>query len=208
VDGYTELTLTDLGRDYYMPTTTTASREAELAFLSQPPVFKFLIDKFDGSMLPSSGMLANLLSREFKIPGSWIGRVAQSFVTTASELGVLDQSGRLRYDAAKHKAGAIPGRSLVPVGGDQPQPNASESVYAPYMDLSGASVEATMPEQSPTPAAAQFVPNVHGANVWVYRDAAGATVKLETPSTLTMALWDRLKAYIEILKPDAQAKEG
>src|SRR5262249_1728253 len=109
-------------------------------------------------------------------------------------------------DAAKHRAGAQPGRSLVPVGADPPQQSASESVYAPYMDLSGASVEATMSE--PSPQTVQFVPNVQGANVWVYRDAAGATVKLETPSTLTTALWDRLKAYIEILKPDTQAKEG
>jgi hypothetical protein len=208
VDGYKELMLTDGGRDYFMPTTTNASREAELGFLSQPSVYSFLIEKFDGSTLPAAGMLGNVLTRQFKIAPSWSGRVAQNFLTAANDLGVLDQGGRLRYDAAKHKAGAQPGRSLVSVGTNQPQQSAPESVYGPYVDLSGASVEATMSEPSPMPQSVQFIPNVHGANVWVYRDAAGATVKLETPSTLTTALWDRLKAYIEILKPDAQAKEG
>lgn len=45
----------------------------------------------------------------------------------------------------------------------------------------------------------------YGGNVWVYRDASGGAVRLETPDTLSKALWDRLKAYVEILKPDDQA---
>jgi hypothetical protein len=41
------------------------------------------------------------------------------------------------------------------------------------------------------------------ANVWTYTEGGGA-VRLETTESISFALWDRLKRYVEVLKPSKE----
>jgi hypothetical protein len=182
VDGHTALRLTDLGRDHFMPTTENGARCAELEFLSQPPTFSFLIEKFDGSTLPAANILANLLAREFGIPDSWNGRVAQIFISSANDLGVIDQGGCLRYDSAKHKAA---GAVQMP----------------PRNDTSSGEVQAAQRPQQNQPGGTtdnpqQTKPNNRKSKVWVWED-----IRLETPGDLTLDEWEQLRDYVGILRP-------
>jgi hypothetical protein len=185
VDGYKELMLTDVGRDYFLPTTAFDTPRAELAFLSQPEVYSFLIEKFDGSTLPTVPMLGNLLSRHFGIASSWSNRVAQNFLSAANDLGVMDQGGRLRYDAAKHKT------SVSSCSQDEGAP---ATIEAPTLKV-GANI--VPPRINSGPA---VNPN---SSIWV----RGA-IRLETPSDMSLADWLRLQKYVEILRPDEEAMEG
>lgn len=190
VDGTSELFLTDAGRKYFFPTTDSESRAAELSFLVHPPSFATLVDELDGSRLPSTSMLANLLGRKCGVPTSWRVRAAQIFVSAATDMGVLDQGGNLRYAAAKHMAGTEHGMAASPM-----RSAAHETIPPPST-------------QNPLPSGIAGSPISGGAeNVWVYRDGTG-TIRLETPTQLTYAMWDRLTKYVDILRPSNGPTEG
>ncbi len=81
VEGTSELSLTNISREYFFPTSENGSRMAELEFLVQPTAFYHLIKRFDGSKLPKPTILGNLLGKECGIPASWRIRAAQIFMT-------------------------------------------------------------------------------------------------------------------------------
>jgi hypothetical protein len=197
VDGYTELVLTDLGRDYFMPMSDTAKRAAELSFLKQPPVYEFLISKFDGSTLPAPGILSNLLGREFGIPKSWSARVAQTFVTIASEIGVLDQGGRLRFHAAVHASGGG-SRSDQAEGHEESHKQIQGSISVGSeltrgdVFYSGPSATAFLPAGRRT---VDPLPN-QTTTVWSHEG-----LRVETPVKMTKVLWQKLTKYVALMEP-------
>lgn len=187
VDGYMELMLTDNGRDFFLPTSDSARRLAELAFLGSPPAFDFIIRTFDGGVLPQPQHLGNLLGRQFKIGPGWSLRVAQIFTTSAGDLNVIDQAGCLRYDANKHQAGGANG--FRPSGTSSPTPEAPMTIDTTAQDA------ATFTSAAPP------LPAARGANsVWVF-----GGIRLETPDTLSHATWVRLRKYVEIIEPEEPA---
>ena len=129
---------------------------------------------------------------------SWRNRAASFFINTAQDLGVVDAGNFLRYAAAKHSVGPVLSRSDVEAGENESD-RAADVIYN-----DGANTVVMQAKSSPRPAAAAN----YGGNVWVYRDAAGGAVRLETPDTLSKTLWEKLTAYVKILEPDDQGKEG
>ncbi|MCE9544038.1 MAG: hypothetical protein K8T25_00710 [Planctomycetia bacterium] len=176
VEGGAELRLTDLGRDYFAPTTSDESRLAELEFLAQPTAFSFLIDKFDGSKLPGKGMLANLLGRACGVPQSWRDRVAQLFISATNDLGVVDASGSLRYSAAKHHAG------------QHMRPTAVDAITNPMAIAPPAAVHQSDAARLSAPADRK--------DVW---ESGG--LRLEMPDPLPRHLWERLKKIVDAMEP-------
>lgn len=210
VEGHLELRLTPVACDYFFPLSEDARHSAELEFLSAPPAFQHLLERYDGSRLPSTSIINNELGRNCGVPDTWRTRATSFFLGAAQDLGVIDGGNFLRYAAAKHSAG-----NYTPQGTTEGlEPVVTENVpLAVAVGRMNAppirgTIETTRPEpQSWSPTAADFMPEVRGQNVWVYRDTEGGTVRLETPEKMSKALWDRLKAYLEILKPETQAKE-
>lgn len=196
VEGTRDMSLTLAGQDYFQPISESSRRSAELKFFASPRAFQFLIDRFDGKVVPGSELLANLLVRYDQAPTSWAVRVASFFTVTANSLGLIDGRGFLRFDATMHKLRAEPST----IESDEATPSAwidPSKEDAPSLLISG-------PNARMIAAPTHMIPGTESmaatGNVWVYTESGG-TVRLETPDPLPLALWERLTKYVEVLRP-------
>jgi hypothetical protein len=192
--------LTEDGNRYFFPTSDGERRQAELAFLATPPAYKFIIGRFDGDRLPTVEILANLLTREGLAPPSWSARAASFFAHSASELGVVDGSGFLRYRAAVHTVARVE-QDVDKVEQDVDKKESSDEARRGFNQEVGTNESTERTHENKKMAGATAT----NSNVWVYSEA-GATVRLETPNDLPKALWERLKRYVEMLGPARPGK--
>lgn len=194
VEGLRTLKLTDAGNEFYFPTTDCGERTAMFSFLASPAAFRFLISKFDGSRVPDTSLLTNMLHRQQGVPMSWAARAAGFFLSAAAEAGALDNKGFLRYAAGLHSTGQQPAPSHREPVSAQPGPPAS-----PEVDVAD--------DQSPLDQPVQWTRFRSKSNLWTYNEAGG-TLRLETPDPLPRALWDRLTKYVKMLEPSDQQGGG
>jgi hypothetical protein len=200
VDGFAELSLTELAREYFYPTTANGKRVAELNFLIKPTAYAFLVKYFDGSRLPGTPLLGNVMGKNCGVPKSWQLRAAQIFVNAAEELNVLE-GGYLRYHAAVHAASLLGGPSHIEPPMTSPQ--MEEMAAAMTKHFSG-STSVTRPLQTTSPPSTS---SAQPSNVWTWSEDGG-TVRLETSIPLPLPLWQRLEKYVEAIKPANSNKEG
>jgi hypothetical protein len=102
IEGRSAYTLTENAKRYFFPTSNTDKIEASLLFLQTPSGFAEIIKRFDGQKLPEPQMLANIFHTQLHVPESWAVRAASFFLRSAQHIGVVDEQGFLRFDAAKH----------------------------------------------------------------------------------------------------------
>jgi hypothetical protein len=102
IEGRSAYTLTENAKRYFFPTSTSDKIEASLSFLQSPSGFAEIIKRFDGQKLPETQMLANIFHTQLRVPESWSVRAATFFLRSAQHVGVVDEQGFLRFDAAKH----------------------------------------------------------------------------------------------------------
>lgn len=181
ITGRGEYTLTESAQRYFSPMSEADRKEALLSFLLSPPAFAKLVNKYDGTKIPTGDYLANVFASQFGVGKSWASRVANIFAKTAEMAGVLDSHGFLRYEA-----------TLRGLKTTQPL----HTIGKPVMEEGAASIQdSQLPIESPShPSKIK-----EGTTVWAYK-----SVRLETPETLTIGLWEKLRQYVEILKPDDQ----
>ena len=189
VDGMRALVLTEVGKEYFFPTSETGKELSLLAFIGSPPAYRFLIERFDGNRMPHPTIMANLVKRECGVPESWATRVATMFVSIMTDANLIDGTGHLRYGAGLHslQSGSTQQRPLPefeePTIGSHPAPITAISLLPSKNQLPVSRI-ASSPE----------------INVWVFTED-GRTVRLETPDQLSKKLWDRLKKYVDVLEP-------
>jgi hypothetical protein len=185
VEGTRGLALTEKGERYCYPMTEHDQRQAELDFLNTPKAFHFIIDRYDGNKLPSASMLANLLITTSMVPKSWAGRVAGLFTSSATEIGVLDTAGYLRFEAATHTNGGKRGAdSNGKVTEEIPQiPKAAGELFKPKDQPR---------DESPKP----------GITLW-----RSGPVRVETPEPMTKEIWSRLRKYVDSLEPESEPEK-
>jgi hypothetical protein len=196
IEGTRALKLTDLGHDYFFPTTESSARHALLWFIKTPAVFGKLIDRFDGKRLPGANLLANLVNREFGVPPSWAARTASLFISSLGDYELIDDGGFIRYGAAVHKAGRATAGVTTENGSD-----------TALLDQQAAATQSSLAGSMPSRSADSVSPVKAGTNVWQFTEAGG-TVRLETPDPLPKELWSRLKRYVNVLNPDPKDDEG
>ncbi|MDQ6630671.1 MAG: hypothetical protein M3Y82_02810 [Verrucomicrobiota bacterium] len=114
IEGRSSYTLTEIAKRYYFPTSDSDKVEASLLFLSSPSGFAEIIKRFDGQKIPETKMLSNIFHTQYRVPESWSLRAAQFFVRSAQKIGVIDEQGFLRFDAAKHGASTSTNEKLLP----------------------------------------------------------------------------------------------
>jgi hypothetical protein len=198
IQGRSDYFLTPEAKRYFYPTNDRDQHLARLGFLTNPSAFKLLIERFDGGRMPSAEILRNVLITYANVPQSWAPRAASLFVASAKECGVVDSKGFLRYRASQQsERGRQLGDQERPVGGQQ----TGETELDDNFNSGNADSATSQPIQG-----VEGVPTRAGANVWVYSEA-GATVRLETPVNLPMALWERLSKYVQVLKPSDQGAQ-
>jgi hypothetical protein len=195
VEGTRELSLTELGHDYFFPQSEGDQRRAYLGFFGAPPVYQATIQRLDGQRLPSAQILANQLHVQTGVPRSWATRAASLFLTTAAELGVVDDGGFLRYEVALHQAGKDGAAS-------RPSGTADLAVSPATLTGTAHSFAPSLTPRLPVTAAMDSK-----ANVWTFSEAGG-TVRLETPDPLPWPLWDRLTRYVKMLEPATKTAEA
>ena len=190
VDGRGTYTLTQLALDYFTPTDEKQRGRAKLAMLKGPSIYEALIDRFDGSRLPPTETLANIIQREYDVNESWKPRVASLFVNSLRDAGVLDSDGFLRYSAKLHAVGSN--------GGENPdETRATETgdgrttVAADRRQAAPSQPAGRTRDESPPPL---------GVNSWTFR-FGGGYVRLDTSDDMPLALWNKLNQYVQVLKP-------
>jgi hypothetical protein len=113
-------------------------------------------------------------------PVSWKDRIASFFVKSAENVGVIDSQGFLRIKAAIHSSVVSPmGPKMI-----SPAVSPRESVEAPISSEPGDGL----------------------SNVWDF-SYKGKSVHLVTPAEIEKPLWDKLNAYIQVIKPEAGDKK-
>ena len=96
IDGRGGYSLTELGRQYYLPTNDTDRNAAAYQALQRPPVFAKIFARFQGQRLPANQLLGNIVHTESGIPASWKDKVASLFVKSATAIGAVDAQGMLK----------------------------------------------------------------------------------------------------------------
>jgi hypothetical protein len=188
IDGRTEFKLTELSRGIFLPT-EDPDRQRRLALLQAcrgPGAFAVLIDRYDGSKLPSPELLGNVLSQELGIPESWKVRIVTYFIKSMQLSGALNQDGFLRHKAELQKLGSgssghIQEREHVRSQDDERRVDERRKPLDPAED-----------------------DNQEGVVVWKY-PFKGRTLRIETPEDMTPEIWNKLKRYIDVLNPDPNA---
>jgi hypothetical protein len=201
VSGSAELILTDVGRAYFYPTTESAKKLAELSLLTIPTAYAYLVKEYDGSRIPSTEIIANKLGK-CGVPESWRMRAAQIFVSTATEFGVLDQGGVLRFAASMHITGQQIAEDPVELQQSNNQNGSNQQTSEPTQAIDQQSTSSTTGRAWPVHSLIE-----PGTNVWSFSEQAG-TVRVETPPTLTPSLWKRLKKYVDLIEPTDETTEG
>ena len=180
IDGWGSYTLTDIGRNYFYPTSEEDKKRAALTMLKTPAGFSFIIQRFDGELLPPVETIGNILDQEVGLTDSWKDRLALLFVKSAQHLGIIDAGGYLRYDAEMHSKSIIdPAEQEMALNSATPS-TAGQSGSAQFPQ-GGQHVTLNIPKQS----------------VWKHRE-----ITLQTPEVMTKELWEKLNAYVQILKPE------
>ena len=180
IEGRSDYSLSESAKQYYFPTGESDRTLALLGFLASPSAFSQIIKRFDGGKLPPRQLLANILHRELRVPASWKDRVAAFFQNAAELVGCLDSSGFLRFRALKEGllSKSRPGSNVIPMQADKAHVSPSAQAVG----------EASHPESGIE------------SNVWNF-SFKGKAVRLSTPSELDSPLWEKLNAYVQLLKP-------
>lgn len=189
IDGRGSYSLTEIGKAYFHPTTETEKKSALLKALQSPPVFSRLLARFDGGRLPALNLLSSVLHRENNIGDAWSGRIASLFLSALKDVGVIDPSGFLRFGATVKSLEQSNG---LPIEADPVPP-------APHFAPTTNEPQAVPPAASVKPTAAVVIDDPD-LNSWSFRLGDGV-VRVQTSHELTPALWKKLNAYVQVLKP-------
>lgn len=190
IQGWGTYSLSEIGKEYLLPTDENQKRRAILKMVKCPEVFEKLIERFDGSRLPNAEILFNILHRDFHVAESWRGRVSSLFSSALRMADAIDDAGFLRYSALMHTASSGSGE-LAEEGGR----SAVNSMSPPEPPMIADSVD-----ESRKRAPLVFSKFGDDLNVWAFK-LGGGTVRLETSDNLPLELWKKLDQYVQVLKP-------
>jgi hypothetical protein len=202
ISGRGSYSLTELAKQFFYPTDDQQKRVAQLRMIKGPVVFEKLIERFDGNKLPSSEMLKNIIRREFDVADSWIDRTVSLFMNALKVVGVLDESGFLRFGSAMHGASSsniANAEAELAARLSTPATNQLALAVTPVGGISKGLLPTPKPEIGPASSAGPSE-----ACVWMFR-MRDAWVRVETSNDMPRALWDKLAQYIKVLEPP---KEG
>ena len=90
--------LTDDGKRLIFPTSTDETKRIRIKCFCSPPLYRKLIDRYEGKALPSQTALENLLLHEYGISTAAKTTASQMFLHSIEQLA-LSQSGILVLDA-------------------------------------------------------------------------------------------------------------
>jgi len=188
IEGKSAFNLTAVAKSYFFPTNDpdTERKVALLKFFSSPGAFSRLLSKYDGVRPPSLEVLGNVLHQEMGIPDSWKTRIAKFFTRSAEFSGALDSSGFLRHQALLEtlaSGAAIQSRN-----------------YSEQSDTYASAPLASV-KKHPQVVVETPLEDPVGVVVWTY-PCDGKRLRIETPENMTMEVWEKLRRYLDVVKPE------
>lgn len=93
-----------LYEQYIEPTYEEDRRKVLLKILNSPPLYRKLIEEFNGKILPSEQGLANHLKNVYKLNAAPAARAAKIFLENLHYVDVIDANKKLRYIAPTDEA--------------------------------------------------------------------------------------------------------
>ena len=193
IEGRGTYTLSELAKQHFFPTDDGQDRVAILRVLKAPQAFEELIDRFDGTKVPGTELLSNILHREYQIAASWAPRVASLFIGALRFAGALDADGILRYQS--NIQGILTEAGAVRAASRQQAPAPIEIVPPDHATPTARGI--AEPKQ----------PVAVDANVWSFT-IGDETVHLRTSRELSYGLWLKLRQYVELLNPTSETPGG
>ena len=192
IDGRGAFRLTDISLALFFPTTDPVLQRkiALLEAAATPGAFGALLQRYDGSKIPSHELIGNVLSQQMGIPESWKVRVTTFFIKAMEFAGALGPDGFLRHAAELEKAQ----RSL---GGAGTPENKSDR---PRQDEAGDNGDGKG-DHLPADRAGLREAEQTGVIVWKY-PYKDKTLRVETPEDMPREVWEKLNRYISVLEPE------
>jgi len=186
IEGRSSFVLTETAKRYYFPTDESDRQNALLDFLEYPPAFKKLIDRFDGSKIPPTEILANILLREANVPQSWKDRATIFFIKSAQSVSAIDEQGHLRVKASREGriSSVVPTNELISKLSEQ--------------ETDARAVGTTRQKR----VAGQLNAD---SKTWSHSED-NRTIYLEYPRDLNAQEWQDLNQYVQRIKPEGKAK--
>ena len=197
IDGRGSFVLTPTAQRYYFPTTESERALALIEVVAFPTAFRDLIKRFDGAKLPVREIISNLLHRELQVPDSWKDRVAAFFENSARLAGVIDTDGFVRYNASMHRVKSN-SETISSTSASEVSSSSSSSSPTSLSGMESQSSDGTFSDEEKRTTNKAKLPG-HTVFVFPYK---GSYIRIETPENMSPSLWGKLRAYVDLLKPD------
>jgi hypothetical protein len=181
IDGRGSYSLTDLGKQYFYPTTENGKESASVKSLTNPRAFGVLVQKFDGGKLPTIEMMGNIIHAEAGVPVSKKSTVAGTFLRSVQFIGALDSGGFLRC------------RALV-LAGKKVLDGIDSGTIPKEFNLDNAPEGVGSHIQNSKPENAQEEPGYH---TYVLPLSNGRKITVKAPLDVTKSEIERLKKWEE-----------
>lgn len=182
IEGRGTYSLTDRARRFFWPTDENEKSKSAIEILSQPVSFALIIHRFSGQKLPNNEILGNILHGQANIPISKKDILASIFLRSAQLLKLIDQFGILN----------IPNSHQAIASGQNGNTEISVSPVNATKSIDPLSLPASMIGTDEAPP---------GCTAWSYA-YKGKLIRVQTPEDMTKELWEKLEAYVKILKPE------
>jgi hypothetical protein len=199
IQGRSQFNLTETAKEYFFPTDDKRRNYPLLECLERPRAFSHLIQRFDGSKLPESDILANILHRECDVPESWKQRVAKFFVQSSKTASAIDGQGFLRFRAAQ--SGQLANQN--------PMDETVSVIQSENERLASEASEVSNGTQVPLPAPQKPTVGRLNAAFEIFTitrmdDETGLQSRIyaEVPKGLTPSLWNLLDSWVKSIKPE------
>jgi hypothetical protein len=192
--GRSDFVLSEIANKYFYPTDDKCRSHALLDMLERPKAFAQLVHRFDGSRLPEPEMLANILHQDSKVPESWAQRVGRCFVQSAIVALAIDSQGFLRVQAIRDNQLA---KSVPTVETDRMNLTDTGSSATKATEVSSEAQNPVIDAVNRTAGPPAFV---IAKSVWAFAHKTGQ-IRVETPENISPELWEKLNAYVQVLKP-------
>lgn len=199
IEGKSEFVLTQIAKDYFFPTGEGQQHRALLEILEKPRAFSQLLQRFDGSKLPETEILANILHRECGVPESWKQRIAQYFIKSLKFSSAIDAQGFIRVQAVRDSklANSNPTVQLENVNQSVPENPVSD---APVINHT-TQIPPAGPA-GPAPKRSSVASETFTLTRLDEQTGQHKTIYAEVPKGLTLALWGLLNSWVQSVKPE------
>lgn len=179
------VSLTEESRTLLYPTVPD-TRPIELSLFSRPSLYEKLLGSYEGKPLPRRDLFENMLVANYGISDAAKKKAAETFISSAEELGIL-RNGIVAYEDAVAASNRTPSEPSVPADSQVLHDDESEPIAA-----------VTVPNKTTTPLFTLSIPIAGGP----------CCIEIKIPEGASAADLDMAKAMLEVYSKRLEESKG